>query len=199
MRYGSCIVSIEFTKRLTIEDKAFGQTPGKNLLPDLRLLIKALAVVTIAWMSFILADSPSAQDSDFPGDWSECDCHYSTNRGMLGCVNTADNEPRGLWLAPGEWGVVVADKWIAYDAAIIPMAYRIGTGETETSIMVWNAANNSAYSSDPELHDRLLVAISEGTRIAVKLAYGPVHIVQECHDGPGEAAKYKRMLDGTGQ
>ena len=173
---------------------------GKNLLRDLRLFIKAQAVVIITGMSFILVDSPSAQDSDFPWDWSECDCHYySTNGGMLGCVNTADNEPRGLWLVPGEWRVVVADKWITYDAAIIPIAYRIGAGETETSIMVWNAVNNSAYSSDPKLHDRLLVALSEGTRIAIKLAYGPVHIVRECRDGPGEAAKYKRMLDGTGR
>ena len=118
---------------------------------------------------------------------------------MLGCINVADNEPRGIWLAPGKWKVAIADKWVSYDSTIIPMAYRIGTGETETSTMYWSTDNLSAYSPDPDLHDRLLVAISEERRIAIKLANGPVHIIQGCHDGRQEAAKYKRTLDRSGQ
>ena len=157
------------------------------------------AVAVIAGTPFILADGAIAQDPGFPRDWSECDCHYSPSSGMLGCINVADNEPRGIWLAPGKWKVAIADKWVSYDSTIIPMAYRIGTGETETSTMYWSTDNLSAYSPDPDLHDRLLVAISEERRIAIKLANGPVHIIQGCHDGRQEAAKYKRTLDRSGQ
>ncbi|MCE2518932.1 MAG: hypothetical protein J4G15_03765 [Alphaproteobacteria bacterium] len=170
-----------------------------KLLRVLEPFIQVFGVAVIAATSFILADGAIAQDHGFPRDWSECDCQYSPSDGMLGCVNVADNEPRGIWLIPGEWKVAVVDKWVSYDSTTIPIAYRIGTDETETSTMYWSADNLSAYSPDPDLYDRLLVAISEERRIAIKLANGPVHIIQGCHDGRREAARYKRTLDRSGQ
>ena len=176
-----------------------GKYLERKLLRVFEPFIQVLAIAVIVGTSFILVDDASAQDTGFPRDWSECDCQYSTSDGMLGCMNVADNAPRGIWLVPGEWKVVVVDKWISFDSTIIPMAYRIGAGETDTSILFGSADNHSAYSPDQDLHDRLLVAISEERRIAVKLAYGTVHIFQGCHDGQQKATKYKRTLDRSGQ
>ena len=195
----SRIIRSNARERLTTEDRTLGKCFERELLRVLERFIQVLAVAVIAGISFIPNVSALAQDPGFPRDWSECDCHYSPSRGTLGCVNIADDVPRGLWLVPGEWRVVVADKWIAYDSTIIPMAYRIGAGEVEISTMHWNADTNSAYSPDSKLHDRFLLAIFDGRRIAIKLAHGPVHIIQGCHDGLEEAKKYIRMQDRSEQ
>ena len=195
----SRIIRSNARERLTTEDRTLGKCFERGLLRVLEPFIQVLAVAVIAGTSFISSVSALAQNPDFPRDWSECDCHFSSSRGMLGCVNVADNYPRGLWLVSGDWRVVVADKWTVYGSTIIPMAYRIGAGEVETSTMLWNADSHSAYSPDSKLHDRLLLAIFDGRRIAIKLAHGPVHIIQGCHDGRDEAKKYIDALDRSEQ
>ncbi len=152
-------------------------------------------------LAFISFSEAAQQKKDFAKNWSECDCHYS--KGVLGCANSGDHLPRGLWLGLGNnkpFAIAIYDKWaflglpnmLGMDK--IPMAYRIGYDEPVIHTMRWKASEKLALSSDLDLHFRLLVAITEEKRIAIKLADGPIHIIDKCHDGPKEAVKYLKAI-----
>ena len=160
---------------------------------------------------FVSYSEAAKRKNAFPKNWSECDCTYfpkGKKPGALGCANTAESSPRGLWFKLGtnelfslglydKWRIS-DDKWRFSGKTIIPLYYRIGDDEPVQDVIGWYPTDKLAFSPDQVLYYKFLQAILKGKRIAIQLSGGPVQYFWKCHKGREEALKYIEMLVATG-